>query len=70
MIFLRTLKIAIPIDAPNVVPSDVPNHAPSNRVPKAVPNENNNVVPGIVLYVPLSILPTKSGISSYSSNTP
>jgi hypothetical protein len=37
---------------------------------KGVPNENDNVVPRIVLYVPLSILPTKSGISLYSSNTP
>jgi hypothetical protein len=70
MMFPRMLKTAISIDAPNAVPSDVSNHAPSNRVPKAVSNENDNVVLEIVPYVPLSILLTKSGISLYSSNTP
>jgi hypothetical protein len=70
MMFPRKLKIAISIDAPNAVPSDVPNHAPNNRVPKVVPNENDNVVPKIVPYVPLSILSAKFGISLYSSNTP
>jgi hypothetical protein len=70
MTFPRTLKIAVHIDAPNDVPSDVSNHALSNRVLKAVPNKNDKIVPEIFPYIPLSILPTKFGISSYSNNTP